>query len=132
MDKKTGYFAYKVRGKGGDNADITEMEHNIGNGKMLCKQLRLMLPDFDIYCPHEHEDLFTIPHRKGDVNSQQILRQCFAIEQLCQYVFICSNPSQSEGVGLEMAHAYDKGLTIVGLYQKPPLDWPEYLAKVVK
>ena len=132
MDKKTGYFAYKVRGEGGDNADPTEMRHNISNGMLLCNQLRTMLPDFTIYCPHEHEDLFQEPHRSGVINSEQILKQCFAIEDLCEYVFICSNPSKSGGVGREMVRGYDNGKTIIVLYTKPVLEWAEYLAKVVK
>ena len=132
MDKKTGYFAYKVRGEGGDNADPTEMRHNIGNGIMLCKQLRSFLPDFEIYCPHEHEDLFQIPHRKGDINSDQILKQCCDIVGLCGYLFVCTDPGESAGVRFELAFARSIDITIIELYNLPPLDWPEYLAKVVK
>jgi len=130
--KTTGYFAYAVRGSAGDNADITVMRHNIYDGILKCNQLREMLPDMEIYCPHEHEDLFQIPHRKGDVTSAQIIEQCCAIIRLCDYLFICSNPTESEGVGLEMIHGTKYGVTIVMLYQRPVLDWGDYLGKVIR
>lgn len=127
---KTGYFAHAVRGLGGATADTTDMRHNIQNGVLLCKQLRELLPDMEIYCPHDHEDLFQIPYKKLDITTEQIMKQCLSILSLCDYLFICSDPTKSEGVGAEMLWATGKGIYVVKLDMIPPLEWGEYLEKI--
>lgn len=129
-NKKTGYFARAVRGEGGETADSTDMRHNIRRGILLCNLLRASLPDMEIYCPHEHEDLFQIPYKKGDINAMQIMDQCLSILSLCDYLFVCSDPLKSEGVGIELLHATKKHIYVVKLDRIPELGWGEYLEKI--
>ncbi|MCP4569181.1 MAG: hypothetical protein GY841_16525 [FCB group bacterium] len=123
----TAYFAAPVRGPNGDQASADEIQENIVQGIRQCKVIRNILPDWWIYCPHEHEDLYQAAWRHGNIVSDDVLSQCFDILSLTDYLFVAGDPEKSAGVRAEMRHAVKSGIPMMPLWRIPEKNWAPIL-----
>jgi len=119
------YLAGAVRGIQGDKVSPTTMQRNVQKRVDDVQFLRSRISDIEIYCPHEHEDLFTEAYLEELVTSKMILHQCFAIVRLCDLLIATSNPRDSEGVAGEVEEAERQNIPILNLWRSSHTRWPK-------
>ncbi len=127
---KTAYFAHSVRGEHGDLATPLDIAVNVDDGIRKCNFLRKILPDWRIYCPMEHEQIYQAAQHcgKDDITSDVILKQCTEILSLADVLFVGSDPKTSEGVTIERDYAFEAlELDIISLWTRREEQWPHLL-----
>lgn len=124
------YLAASIRGPKGNQATLDTMQENILAGIARAEYLRDCFPDSIFYCPHEHEHLFQQAFKKQYVTSKAILAQCFSILQLCDAVFVCTDPAESEGVRAEIEKAEQNGVPVVPLWRHLEHEWPGVIGRL--
>ena len=127
---KTGYYAHHIRGAAGKDATPEEMEINVESGIAGCNILRRLLPEYNIYCPGEHEELFRVGYQNGSITSKDILKQCCSIVSLVDILFVGDNPNQSNGMQAEMKIAVYCGVQIIELWRCGRDKWPEMIDEI--
>lgn len=125
MIRYTAYYAGSVRGKNGDSATLDEIADNLECHRNICHRLRIELPEWRIYCPHEsvNEDVYQQSWRAGILESDQILAHSIEIVLSCIHgIFLGNSEEESAGVKLECEAARAANIPVIEIYKHLP-DW---------
>lgn len=106
LEKKyTAYFSHHIRGKKGNDATDQDMIDNRNDAIKVCNQIRKLLPNWDIYCPADHDDVIMKLYRNGDVTEDAILKaDCQILENKDAVLFYCKDNFISGGMRVELNH----------------------------
>jgi len=113
------YMAYMVRGEGGDNVDRGIMQDNLEYGRWLGRGFRRVLPECNIYVPHErqNEDVmqaaWTNTNERYACGSGGILAHSGDIVRACTAgILVCCSVTESAGVAYEVMVAHAVGIPV--------------------
>jgi hypothetical protein len=102
LDKmKTIYLIHAARGERGNDASPEVIAENCRLAILAGKQLKAMLPEYYVYVPHRHENIYQAAI-KGGAETIDILTQCGGIVLMADLAVVCSDPKYSEGSRLSV------------------------------
>ena len=100
------YMSHSIRGRKGVDATSEDMEANNLLAIEAGKQLKILLPDYDVYVPGSHDELVIIGFEKGYLNEQKILDiDCAIIDKCDMVVAYTPDGYLSHGMVVELRHA---------------------------
>lgn len=131
--KLTIYLAHAVRGNAGDNADPHDIHQNLLDGRAAAAYLRHVLPEAEVYCPADHEDVIGASYHSCMTDRTPIVKKIMAfsvhVVRLCDVFVYITDPAESNGVTTELLAAQESGKICIPLWDLHMNDWPDALAK---
>lgn len=112
----TAYLSHPIRGKNG--ADATQAEINANNieAKNVARAIRSAVPDLELYCPADHDEVVGNLYKNGDVSIDSILKaDCEIIAKKDLLIVYRPNLLMSEGMLHEIAYADTKKIPVIFL-----------------
>lgn len=107
----TVYFSHHIRGEKGADATDADMLENRKDAIAVCNRVRELLPNWDIYCPGEHDDIIMKLWRNGDVDEDAILHaDCQIIDEKDAVIAYAKDGYISKGMQVELDYARTNGI----------------------
>jgi len=110
----TAYFSHYIRGLKGKNATNAEMDENRADAIRVCNELRAFLPNWEIYCPAEVDEIVSTLYKSGAIGEKEILAADCQILGKRELVFAyCRNGKTSKGMDVELKHATQTNIPVI-------------------
>lgn len=104
--KYTAYFSHHIRGLKGDDATDQDMIENREDAIKVCNQVRELLPDWEIYCPAEVDEVVSELFKSKAIGEKEILAaDCKIIDRRDALFAYCKDNHISRGMQIELDHA---------------------------